>query len=349
MSVGTGTAIVIGAGVAAGATAYSASSAASSARSATRQARSDALAQRELELQLSREIRGSTGYATLPRYAQRDGAPLEPQLFQDALRVYDATGTLTPQQRMAQYQSDLEAFGPMQSQALAQAGGIFTGETERAELAAQAPVFAARTGLARARGAGVLEKAAEDANAALAIQSGRRGFTGTSSFEQRPILDIRRRGLQEQATELGQANLLNAQQESQTRLGAINRQLQNVNLPFQLARQQAEFRQLPEQQLIEAQNRRMGVFQPFNIGPAAFFRPSSLPVPQPNVSTGQIVGQALGTLGTTATNYFLTQDLINRQQQSNRELANQRALHNFYDQGFGEPEYAPAAQSSNWI
>lgn len=324
MSVGTGTAIVIGAGVAAGGAAYGASQQASSQRAATRQARRDAQSQRGLELQLSREIRGEGGYAILPRYANVNGAPVEPQLFQDALRVYDATGTLTPQQRMAQYQSDLEAFGPMQAQALAQAGGIFTGETERSELAAQAPVFASRTGLARARGAGVLEKAAEDANAALAIQSGRRGFTGTSSFEQRPILDIRRRGLQEQATELGQANLLNAQQESQTRLGAINRQLQNVNLPFQLARQQAEFRQLPEQQLIEAQNRRMGVFQPFNIGPAAFFRPSSMPIPQPNVSTGQIVGQALGTLGTTATNYFLTQDLINRQQRAQQETEIER-------------------------
>lgn len=314
------TGAVLGA-AALGAGAYSASQQASATNSASRRARSDAMAQRELELQLFREGRGSTGYAILPRYAQTPGgAPIEPQLFQDALSVYNATGALTPQQRLAQYQADLQSFAPYQSQALAQAGGIFTGETERAELAAQEPVFGARTQLAKSRGAGALEKATEDANAALAIQAGRRGFTGTSSFEQRPILEMNRRGLQEQATELGQANLLNEQQRAQTRLAAINRQLQNVNLPFQLARQQAEFRQLPEQQLTDFQTGRMRAFQPFNIGPAAFFRPSPLPTPTPNVSTGQIVGQALGTAGNIGANYFLTQNMIDQQNAQNLAL-----------------------------
>ncbi len=258
------------------------------------------------------QSRGSTGSAVLPTYLK----DAEKRLSDQALAAYNAVNVLTPEQQLAQYQSDIAGFAPAQGQANQFVDSIYSDALLNQRQQEAEPVFAARSALAKTQKQGILDditarlNALDTANAQKGYVGGGTGFQNAQFRSTVPLY--------QQAAGVGaQANLQNAQ--DLYGIGETNRQLklQSLSLPTQVAQQAIALRQLPQQAVINNQLSAQKPFGMFNIGTAAF-RQENLPPVQPIASLGAIAGTALGGLGNDVAQIYAN----NQRAAAIRNLAN---------------------------
>lgn len=247
---------------------------ADSQRSATNQNRDNVNATNALNLQMFQEGRGSTGSAIFPIY----GKAAESQLYNDTLNTYDATGAIQPTAQQLQ----AIVAGQQQNQDLANtaAAGIFNGATQTQELQNQQPVYQANLAAAQTQKQGTLEALQSTLNNIKAIQAGK-GYAGDSFGNSLLNFQARQGANTNIANQFSQANIGNAQAIQGIRQNAINRQLQNLNLPTAMAQNNINLAQQPANALAQQQGQRQQLFNMFRIGPGQFTY-QNLPLVQPN-------------------------------------------------------------------
>lgn len=280
--------VVAAGALAAGATAYSATSASSSASAANSQNARNVSDTNQLNWQEFQQSRGANGSAIYPIYAQ----PAEQALYNDTMNVYDATGAVSP--TAADYQRIIAGVQPMANQANAVAAGIFNGNTQGQELANEQPVAQANLDLATSQKSATLEALQQTLNNIKSIQAGK-GYAGDSFGNQLLNFQARQGANTTGAQLIGQANLTNAQAVQAIKQNALNRQIANISLPGQIAQQNINLAQAPANALNNQMVNRQNLFGNFKIGTNSF-QYQNLPLVSPTASTGQIVGQGIGSL-----------------------------------------------------
>lgn len=142
--------------------------------------------------------------------------------------------------------------------------GIFNGGVTDEELAAAAPVSAARIKLANARKDAGIEALQEKLNEIKAIQN-RKGYTGDSLASQRLRFDATRKVLGDAALDRSNAELANAMDTSNIRRNAIARRLSSGNLPLDQLRRESQFADLPGESLRSKAESNISIFNPFRV------------------------------------------------------------------------------------
>lgn len=306
IGVSVGAAVAIGAvaagAIGAGATAYAASSASSSASQATAANAANINNTNQLNYQLFEQGRGSLGSAIYPIYAQGG----EAALYGDTLNTYNATGALQP--TAAQYQAIVANAAPAVAGANATTAGIFNGNTENQELGNLAPVNQANLTAVATQKQGTLEALQSTLNNIKAIQAGK-GYNGDSFGTQLLNFSARQNANTTASNALSQAQITNAQNTNTVKQNAINRQIQNVNLPYSMAANNANLASLPANALESNMAQRQQLFNNFRIGTGQF-QYQNLPTVNPVASTGQIAGQAAGTAVGSVGNFLTNKSLI---------------------------------------
>lgn len=248
-----------------------------------------------------RESRGEGGYAFMPLYANTAGGePIEPALWADALKVYDAAkANMSPGQAMEIFNTITGQWEPTQKAAEQVAANIFSGEMERKQLEDARPVMAARTEMAEARKSAGLEALQQQLNEIRAIQK-KKGFEGDSFGSNLMKFNARRSILTDSALAKAGANLENAVDERGIKTGILNTQLGSLSLPGQMATSAATFKTLPE---VLALQRQAGLINslkaPFAIGTSEPFKRGAAPTVQPVENGKMIWGSALSGAGNT--------------------------------------------------
>ena len=266
---------------------------ASSARGAQRTNLANASADRALQYDMFQDSRGAGGFAQMPYFATRDGVSMEPEMFQDALRMYDATSGMASPEAVARMRGEIAPYLAMQNQASGTVADMFSGRRADQMVENQQPVYAARTGLATATKNAKLEalrKTLNDNDARFA----KMGFAGSGggTAGMKVGFEARRDAHASGAIDMGQARLANATDEASLRNQNMDERLRNLHLPNAMAQQQINLSTLPENMAIDMSNRRQNVFAPFRIGTSMFQAPPT-PQVQPIASTGQILGQTV--------------------------------------------------------
>lgn len=245
--------------------------------------------------------RGSEGSAVLPTYQKE----AEKRLSDQALAAYNAVNALTPEQQLAQYQSDIDPLLQSQKQTTGFVDSIYSDALLRQRQQEAEPVFAARASVARAQKQGILDDVTARLNA-MEAASASNGRVGSGTGFQNALFRSTVPLYQQAATVGAQANLQNAQ--DLYGIGESNRQLklQSLGLPAQLAQQSIGLRQLPQQAVIANQLTAQKPFGMFNIGTAAF--QPAMPPQIPAVPSGLgIVAGGLGAAGQQLGQYYANQ------------------------------------------
>ncbi len=243
---------------------------------ATNQNAANIAATNQLNYQMFLQGRGSEGSAILPLYAKdANGNLIEPELFNDTMGVYDATGALTPDYQKVLAPAQAAAAGADQT-----AANIFNGGFQTQELNNLQPVAQARTDAAVAQKSSTLEALQQTLNNIKAIQAGK-GYSGDSFGNQLLKFSATRDANNQGANLLSQANLANATDVNRIKANNINRAIANVNLPGQIASQDVALADAPSNALLARQQQRLGLFSGFRIAPGAFTA-QNMPTVQPN-------------------------------------------------------------------
>jgi hypothetical protein len=210
------------------------------------------------------ESRGSGGQALLPTYFPKS---TETNLSNNALAEYAAMQSAagTPDQELASYQAAANAMIPGQTGAEVAVNNLFSGRMADQQVANIAPVQAARGAVAKAQKTGILEGLQARLNA-LSADRARAGYVGGgSTFQKNLLTGATIPALQQAATVGAQADLANATDEANIRNTALNTQLQDVNLPGQVALNRMQMTQAPQTAAEAAQAGRMGLFNWFKM------------------------------------------------------------------------------------
>lgn len=314
IALGIGAAAVIGAG----ATAYAASSASSSAADATAQNAANVGNTNQLNYQTFLQSRGSTGSAIYPIYAQGG----EAALYGDTLNTYNATGALQP--TGAQYQAIVANAAPAVAGANATTAAIFNGGTVNQELENLAPVNQANLTAVATQKEGTLEALKATLNNIKAIQAGK-GYNGDSFGTQLLNFSARQGANTTASNALSQAQITNAQNTNTVKQNAINRQIQDINLPYAMASNNASLASLPANALENNMAQRQQLFGNFRIGTGQF-QYQNLPTVNPIAGAGQIAGQAAGTVAGGVGNYLANQSLLSTLNNNNSNGGTPTAL-----------------------
>lgn len=302
---GVATAIAVGATVAGVAgSAISARSQAKAQKRANQANLANAKDQRELERAIFLQSRGAEGFATLPFFATRaDDTPVEPELFEYALKNYDALTEMPPDQRLAELKNASDRFGDLQEGAVDTVAGIFDGSLTQKEVDNLAPLQDARLGRAAVIRQVGKEQLQEQINR-INQQQRARGFSGDSLAKNQIEFDARRKIATEAALAESDAKIQNAAQEAQVKNMGISRQVGSIGMPAQLAESTLDVENAPARALAREQQIAMSVFEPFNLGTGSY-RPTPLPQVTPVASTGAIIGSGIaglaGGIGNLAT------------------------------------------------
>lgn len=301
---GWGAAVALtAAAVGAGATVYASNQASSSAAKANAQNAANVSDTNQLNYQQFQQSRGSTGSAIYPIYA----AGTEQQLYSDATNAYNATGGANAP-TLQSYQNIVGASLPTAQQATQAANGIFNGQTQSQELNNAAPVQQANLALAQTQKQSSLEALQQTLNNIKSIQAGK-GYAGDSYTNQLLNFQARQGANTQGATAIAGANLQNAQQTQGIQQNAINRQLQNLSLPGQVAQQNIALAQAPTNAIDTNQVNRQNLFANFSLKQQAPFQYTAFQS-QPTASTGQNIAQGVGQLTTGVGNLVANQQLI---------------------------------------
>jgi hypothetical protein len=241
------------------------------------------------------QSRGSQGNAVLPMYM----GDFEKQLGGDLSSFYKTT---SKSHSFQDYQDAANAMKPAMAGANATAAGIFNGNVQRQMQQNFAPVGQARVAYTRQSAIESLNKTLGEIGAA---QAGR-GFTG-DAFGDRML----RLGANKQmSTDIAGANLQNLQDMRGINDAALQLQLQNMNLPAQMASQNMNFMQMPEQAYAQQMNTAMQPLNFVRIGTAQPFQNEAYL--QPYVpSAGQLAMQGVSQAGNTALKMWMQQQYAN--------------------------------------
>lgn len=307
--------------VAVGASAYAASEQSAAADQANETNRINAMNTNQLNYEMFRQGRGSQGNAVLPLYStDADGNPVEPALFGDAYRTYlNTAGSVSPQALANMQQLAAQTY-PAQTGAVSTVNDIFNGQRTDRMVANQQPVYDARMSLAQSTKNAKLEALNQTLNE-IDMRQARKGFSGDTSGNRRMSYDARQNANTSGAIDIGQAKLANATDQATLRNQGEDVKLNNLSLPYAIGQQSINLANLPSRTLTENQNARLGGMNFFRIGTNQFqYQP--LPQVQPVASTGQIVGQAVGSLAQTGLQSYNNQQMLNQQQQANADYVN---------------------------
>lgn len=241
----------------------------------------------DLNYQQFLQGRGSTGSAIYPIYAKGG----EAQLYGDMLAAYNATGALDP--TAADYQAIVAGAEPAVAGADAATTGIFNGNTEGQELNNQAPVSAANLRAVQTQKAGTLQALQATLNSIKAIQAGK-GYSGDSFGTQLLNFNARQNANTTASNAESQADITNAQSVQGIKQNAINRQIQNVNLPFAMAANNANLASMPATSVANNMAQRQQLFGNFRIGTGQFQYQNL-----PTVNSSSAAYGALSNVGAT--------------------------------------------------
>ena len=297
-------AATLGAGI------YSAESAAGAQEDANRTNAEIAARNQSEQTRLFHEGRGASGTAFFPEYARTTGGEqFEPQFWKDALKVYDSTNALTPEQLLEANRALIAKYGSAQAAADAIGAGIFDGTMDAQTLAELQPVLNARTDLAEAQATAGNEALAETINRIKANQQ-RRGYRGDTSGNNFLNFSATRDNKTRQAQIRGGAALENASAVAGLKDRNRTIKLGNIDMPYKLSRQAIDLENLPANTVLDQKQRVANYLKSlFNIGPGqSGYTP--LPSVQPNANLGQIIGAGVGGALNNFGNYYGNQQLI---------------------------------------
>lgn len=318
---GVATGIAVAAVVAAGASAYAAKSQSDASKKAQSTNKKTVKNTNQLNYELFREGRGEEGSAILPLYAQdANGELFEPRFFGDTRGVYDATGAIPPQLQLQRYQEALAGSTLAQQNALGTVNDLYSGQLEKDITQGFQPVTQARLQGVDARKQGTLEALQATLNDIKATQA-RRGFSGDSLASRSLQFNARRGANTQYADDLARAQEQNALDLSRIQQAFATTKLNNTSLPYTVGRQMVSTLNLPQDALLDQQQRRNQLITgTFGIGTGQF-RYDHLPQVQPVASTGQIAAQGIGTLASSLGNYY-AQNQLAGQLRDDRLMAN---------------------------
>jgi hypothetical protein len=325
---------------------------------ATQANRRNAQETNRLNMRQFRMVRGDKGNAVLPWYLRTEsGQPWEGEVLGPALtRMFESTNAMSPEEEMAQYRDELTSFLPMRTAANDVAGSVFDGRLERRFQEAAAPVQAARMEIAPMKKQAALEALEKTLGEIDAAQAAR-GFSGDGMGKSRLRFEATRDANTAAAEAAVAARLANAEEMQRIAEGVAGYQLQNLNLPYQLARQNVDQFHLPEDAYLDQVARRLQPLTFVRIGEGQPFQYQPMPRVDGSTSTGQLMAQAGAGVGNAALNYYLKQRQAQQVQQAanNTNTATQFVQSGGY--GAGVPQnygtWAPALQADyasqvNW-
>lgn len=296
-------AAIAGGVLAAGASAGGSACAADAQEDANAQTIQQQKLDREQQLQLYRESRGSTGHAFLPYYLGSAEANLGADAGARYLQMNQNAGSVKDE--AARLAESVNAMRPAFDAGTGLVNNIFSGELTNQRLANAAPVAAARTSVAKAGAEGVYSGLMERLNK-LKADRARSGFSGTSSFQQNRLAQATIAANQEAARQVAMARLENELQAQNIKDSGIDLAVRSLDVPIARARQAAQFQTLPDEALVGAFRTRMGVYEPFRIGTAPPQQLSPLSPVTAVPPMGQIIGQSAAGAITGATNAYVT-------------------------------------------
>ena len=264
--------------------------------------------QRELERAIFLQSRGAEGFAKLPFYAVRDDSLLsadaknsvETQMFQYALKNYDALTQLPPEERLAQLEGVASMFDKTRKVAGDAVGAVFDGTMTQEELTNMEGLKAARLGEAqvvRQSGKEALEEQLKSINAGQRS----RGFSGDSLAQNQLEFDARRKIGTDAAMVEARAKIQNEQGDAAIRNSGVGRRLANVNAPNQLMESTIAAESAASRGLMREQEQAMSGFNRFMFEQPGTYNPTPLPTVQPIAGNGAIFGTALSGLGKAGT------------------------------------------------
>jgi hypothetical protein len=242
------------------------------------------------------ESRGSTGSAVMPLYLKgADGGLFEGELGNDLVGAYNRSAM-----PLSSFQSAVGRTALAQEGATSLTNDIFDGGVTRRMERNAAPVQAARLATARSSSLDALHKTLD----AIDSQQASRGLVGDSYG--RRLLRFQAGRAAGDAT--GAATLQNLQQTADIRnYGDITMPMQNINLPFQMAKQNGDLAFMPSDQWLQSIGQRMQPFNMLKLGYTGPFQYQPLPTGGPNSGVANamgVVSGAGGQIAGAAMNYY---------------------------------------------
>jgi hypothetical protein len=305
-------AVVAGSVVAAGATVYAGSQQAGAQKAANAANARNVADTNQLNYQMFREGRGEGGSALLPFYLQRNGQTAEQYLADNA---YRAAGFIpSAEQTYADAQTTQRRFQPTIDAATGTVIDLYNGNLLEQEQGLLLPLENERVNAAKTQRQSGLEALQETLNQIEATNRAR-GFSGDSLSSNLLKAESRRRIAGDAANTMSTARIQNASDRFQLGRNDINRRISNVNLPMETARSAQSFNNFASNQVLRGEQDRQGAFNWFRLQPGAFQNKFQDRV-EPVATTGQLIGQAVGSLGKSVANYaadsYMQQQYLNQ-------------------------------------
>lgn len=297
---------VVGAGVGAASTA-------SSQRSANRtnlQNSANTNAANERLFRLSRGmVDPTTGQASafLPEYF----GGIESQLGGLASSIFrqGVSNLGSPADQFARANVTLDQLRPAMQSSQQAMLGEFNGANLNQRLSNFQPLADARTAGAAAQ-SDAIRQALSRQLGQISANRARGGFLGGSSFESnlanRSAIDAFRQA----AMARSGANIQNAGDVMSLRNQDLAGRLRS-DLPLNFANNQFAFDSLPQLSVNQNFANLMAPFQSFRMNPQAF-QQQNMPMVQPSINAGQVLGAGLGSVGQTMSNYYLNNPSANQ-------------------------------------
>ncbi len=286
----------------AGASIYGASKAGKEAKKGRRDAFRTATLDREFNLRMFQEGRGSKGSAKLPLYMKDSkGRLIEPIAGTQAADVFAIPLDRTPKERYEEYQDIYAKEEPLRKKGLDTLRGIYEGiggvsDYERQRLENVAPITEAEQAQARTIG--------QSAELALAHQLNQQrardamaGISGRANLgQQLASASVRQDAAQQQAAALAAANLADANRRAGISESAYQLQMDNPQLGDSIAAMQIAAQQRPYNELVQQVGQQYSALQPFEITPGTF-RATPMPAPGVDTSGSALAGGIAGAAG----------------------------------------------------
>lgn len=246
---------------------------------------------------LPADIQGSES-AILPYYF----GGTERQMADDASAVYRSIRSQDPRVELANYERMLDTYGEANQSNKDLVIDAATGRLVDRRLAESAPVFEARTNVAKSKRNAALEALRDTLSEIDSIQAGK-GYSGDSTAKRMMRFNARRQIGSQAAADMTEAELQNQLEVRNIRDSELASR--RANLGQADAMTQAEMRrtQLAKQAMADDFNTSISPFSSFNIGTGQFTKPEPL-VPPTDIA-GALASSIGGTVNTLATNRML--------------------------------------------
>jgi hypothetical protein len=291
---------------------------------------------------LFHESRGSTGHALYSEALGGAEREFGNTAVGQARALRDYYGT--PQDILARGAGVAARYQPLLEAGTKSIYGIYSGDEEAKRMAAAAPTFAARRGLAETTATGAMKGISDRLNA-IRAQNAASGFVGAGSGSERLGFQAQIEGNQQAGGARGAAELANASEAQAIRNQILDQQLRGSELAGSLAGADLRFQTLPAEVVAAISQAQLGPLAPFRLGPGGTPQQTMAPWATPEPGLGQIL-DSLGGSGSQIGRYFLQRDLANRYGRGGGGGANawgnpdySGGYSNSYRSGGGTPDY----------